>query len=97
MSTNSLVRWTTVVAAIPAGLFAGFYLSSWLCVALLHAEGKGHSHNDIITIAVWQMIGAAAGGLVLPLAAWLLTKRWKKEPNKLPDALPGQSPDMAHR
>ncbi|MBI5426637.1 MAG: hypothetical protein HZA32_21385 [Opitutae bacterium] len=79
MNSKSVIRWAKVVAAIPAGLVSGFFLASQICVAVLHAQGKGNSHNDIITLAIWQMLGAAFGALVLPMVIWQFTKSRQNE------------------
>ena len=65
--------------ALPIGALLGGLTGSTMCVAILHAQGLGHSHNDMFTIAFAQLGGAATGALLLPALAWKLEGRRKKK------------------
>lgn len=64
--------------ALPVGILLGALAGSATCVAILHAQGMGHSHNDMFTIALSQLAGAVAGAVLLPVLAWRLAEKRKK-------------------
>ncbi|HEY4415379.1 MAG TPA: hypothetical protein VGO57_06775 [Verrucomicrobiae bacterium] len=65
----------TIIVAVPIGAVAGGYCGSTICNHVMHLQGSGESHDDIIPIAASAMAGLLIGGLVLPLLCLLLTRK----------------------
>jgi hypothetical protein len=77
---NQRQKWRpiAVIAAIPAGVFGGYYLGMLLFLGILRLQGLGSSHGDLTTIAVGGILGAASGAITLPIAVWLLLRDRRK-------------------
>jgi hypothetical protein len=74
MKLKRASRWVCVVAALPAGVVLGFFSGYYLSLGILLLQGKGHSHDDIITVVGSGVLGAAIGALLFPVLVWFLTR-----------------------
>lgn len=63
-----------IMASVPVGGFVGGYAGSGVCWVVLHFQGRGESHNDLIAFAAAGILGMLVGGIGLPLVALLVTK-----------------------
>jgi hypothetical protein len=75
-------RWWArfmIIASVPVGAFLGGYCGSSICSLVLHLQGRGESHNDLISFAVAGVFGMLVGGIVAPLVALFLTKPKKDD------------------
>ncbi len=59
-------------------MFGGYYFGSLLFLGILRLQGLGNSHGDLTTIVVGGLLGATAGTIALPIAAWLLMREPRK-------------------
>jgi hypothetical protein len=71
-------RPIAVIAAVPAGMFGGYYLGSLLFLGILRLQGSGNSHGDLTTIVVGGLLSATCGAIALPIAVWLLMREPRK-------------------
>ena len=67
-----------IIASVPLGGFVGGYIGGGLCWVVLHFQGKGESHDDMIAFAAAGMFGMLVGGIVSPLIALFLTSKKSK-------------------
>ena len=74
MALKSKVRWLAIVVALPVGAALGYLFVGYGWYVVLHLQGKGHSHNDLVSMAIAGLIGAAVGTFLLPFCIWLFTR-----------------------
>src|SRR5882672_6043347 len=67
-----------VMASVPVGGLLGGFLGGGLYSAVLHFQGKGESHNDLIAFAAAGVLGMLIGGIALPAIAFFLTRSKKR-------------------
>jgi len=71
-------RWVWALAALPAGGIIGFFGGYYLSLGILLLQGRGNSHNDMFTVVFSGMVGALVGAVLLPVVAWLATRKRTK-------------------
>ena len=80
-----LSPWIAALLAVPIGGAAGAIAGGMLCGFILSLEGKGQSHNDMISVVAAQIGGAFIGALIVAPAIWILQlKRTKHMRPKVP-------------
>ena len=68
------LRWPVIIAAIPVGAVLGYLCLGYAWEGLLHLQGKGHSHNDLVSMVVAGLLGAVVGTFSLPFCIWRFTR-----------------------
>ncbi len=66
-----------VMASVPVGGFFGGFCGGGLCSLVLHLQGRGESHNDLISFAAAGLFGMLVGGIASPVIALFLTRTKK--------------------
>ena len=61
-----------LMAAVPLGAFIGLVIGGYICLAVLHSEGRSQSHNDAIAVAGAGACGLLVGAVSLPIITWCL-------------------------
>ena len=63
-----------IMASVPVGAVLGGYSGSGICSFVLHLQGRGESHNDLIPFVAAGIFGLLVGGIALPVVVIFLTK-----------------------
>lgn len=63
-----------IMASVPVGAFLGGYAGSGIGLLILHLQGRGESHSDLISFVAAGFLGMLVGGIALPVVALFLTK-----------------------
>ena len=66
-----------VIPSIPAGAAIGYFVGYYGCLGVLKLQGKGSSHNDMITLVVAGGLAAVFGALTLPIITWSIMRNQK--------------------
>ena len=66
-----------LIGSVPLGGILGFYAGCSICYGVLRLQGRGESHDDVISLAGAGMLGMLVGAIVLPALAALLFKAKK--------------------
>lgn len=74
---NSRAGWLLMFASL-GGAVLGFFGGGLICTALLHIQGRGSSHVDLLPVVASCVVGMFVCAVAFPIVLWAIVSRRSK-------------------